>query len=46
MNKLLDAADHPITFVLFITLAVFGVRAMFVYGAKRVGAPGVAAFFK
>ncbi len=46
MERLLDALDHPIIFVLFMTLAVFGVAAMATWGAKKMGWAGIANFFQ
>jgi hypothetical protein len=46
MRGFLDNADHVLPFLIAITFAVFGVRAVLVYGFKRVGWNGPAAFFK
>lgn len=42
-NKVLDAMDHPIVFVFFMTLAVLGASALLTWGFKAAGLPGPAA---
>jgi hypothetical protein len=46
MEKTLNMLDHPLPFLLFMTLAIFGVRAVAKWGANRAGWTGVAAFFQ
>jgi hypothetical protein len=42
-GKVLDALDHPIVFVFFITLAVLGMSSLLTWGFKAAGLPGPAA---
>lgn len=46
MNDLLDGLDHPIMFVLLMTLAVASTMAIFTWGAKSMNLPGPAALFQ
>lgn len=46
MERFLDTIDHPIVFVLFMTMAVFGVAAIVTWGAKQMGWTGIANFFQ
>lgn len=46
MERILDTLDHPIMFVFFMTLAVFGTAAVATWGFKRLGWTGPAAFFQ
>lgn len=39
----LKAWDHPLLFVLFITMAVLGMQAALTWGAKSLGWNGLAA---
>lgn len=41
-GKLVEALDHPIVFVLFITMAVIGMSALLTWGFKKAGLPGPA----
>jgi hypothetical protein len=44
-DELATALDHPIFFVLLMTLLVFSTAAIFAWGAKAAGLPGLAAIF-
>jgi asparagine N-glycosylation enzyme membrane subunit Stt3 len=46
MEKFLNAMDHPIPFLLFMLLALWGLAALLTYGFKKAGMPGPAAFFQ
>lgn len=46
MSKFLDAANHPLTFIVAVTLAVTATRKLFYLGASKAGWGGVASFFK
>jgi hypothetical protein len=46
MTKLLDAVDHPLMFILFVTLAVNGMNALATHLFKQMGWTGPAAFFQ
>lgn len=39
----IKAFDHPLLFVLFITMAVLGMQAAITWGAKSIGWNGLAA---
>jgi hypothetical protein len=41
-EELLDALDHPIFFVLVMTMAVISMMAIFTYLAKTYQLPGLA----
>jgi hypothetical protein len=41
--KLVEALDHPIIFILFVTLAVCGMSTMLTWGFKSLGWSGPAA---
>lgn len=43
MKKTLDALDHPIVFVFFLTLAVIGMQSVLTWAFKSLNAPGPAA---
>lgn len=43
--KTVDALDHPLPFLLAITIAVFAVRAFAKWGFARLGWSGPLAFF-
>jgi len=42
-TEALDALDHPVVFVFFITLAVIGMTSILTWGFKRANMPGPAA---
>lgn len=46
MGKFLDAADHPVVFVLFLSMAVAGMLSILSWGAKAANHPGAAAVLK
>lgn len=46
MNSLLDKFDHPLPFLIFMLLALWGMAAILTWGAKRMGWDGVASFFQ
>lgn len=46
MNKALDALDHPVIFIFFVTLAVCGMSALLTWGFKTLGWTGPAALFQ
>jgi hypothetical protein len=46
MDRFLDALDHPIVFVLLMTVAVACTMAIFTAGAKAANLPGPAALFQ
>lgn len=46
MGKFLDGLNHPLPFVLFMTLAVVGMSALLTSAFKRLGMPGPAAVFQ
>lgn len=41
-DEFLDALDHPIFFLVVVTLGVFAMAAIFTYLAKRYNVPGLA----
>lgn len=41
-----DALDHPVMFVLFLTLAVAGMASILTWGAKASGHSGAAVLFQ
>ncbi len=43
MNKTRDALDHPLFFLLVITLGVMAMSSLLTWGAKATGYHGVAA---
>lgn len=45
-GELLDSFDHPITFVILMTVAVVSLAAIFVWLFKAAGMPGPAALFQ
>lgn len=46
MSKLVEELDHPIPFVLAITIAVMCMSALLTWGFKAAGLPGPAALFQ
>lgn len=42
-SKILDALDHPVLFIFFVTLAVLGMSALMTWGFKTLGWTGPAA---
>lgn len=40
MNRLMSTLDHPIVFVLFLTIAVLGMKSLLEAGFKTVGWSG------
>lgn len=40
---MLDSLDHPVVFILFVSLAVCGMLAILTWGAKAAGWSGAAA---
>jgi len=46
MSTIKAELRHPVTFILFTTLAVFATRAILLYAFKRAGWSGPAAFFQ
>ena len=46
MSSVLDGADHPVTFILFTSLAVAGMLSILSWGAKAAGHPGSASVLK
>lgn len=45
-GELLDSLDHPIVFVVLMTIAVVSLAAIFVWLFKAAGWPGPAALFQ
>ena len=45
-GKLLDELDHPLPFLFFMLLALWGLAAVLTHLFKRFGMPGPAAFFQ
>lgn len=43
MPKILEALDHPLPFVFFLTLAVLGMAAFMTWAAKGLRSNGLAA---
>lgn len=44
-NKITETLDHPLLFVLFITLAVCGTKALIHWGLVAANMPGPARIF-
>ena len=45
MDELRESLDHPIFFVVVVTVAVFCMASIFRWGAKAAGWPGAATVF-
>ena len=45
-GKLVQALDHPIVFIFFVTCAVAGMMTLLTWGFKSIGATGPAAVFQ
>lgn len=46
MERTLDALDHPLLFILFMTMAVFATAALLTWAFKSLGWTGPANFFQ
>lgn len=46
MERTLDALDHPLPFIFFMLLALWGLAAVLTWGSKQLGWDGPAAFFQ
>lgn len=46
MEEFLDAADHPITFVFLLAIAIACALAIMAWGAKAANLPGLASLLK
>jgi hypothetical protein len=46
MESALEKLDHPIPFLIFMLLALWGMAALLTSVFKRLGMPGPAAFFQ
>ena len=46
MNRLLETLDHPIVFVVILTIAVFAMKTLLEAGFKTVGWSGPSAIFE
>lgn len=46
INEFVDALDHPIVFVILLTIAVASMMSIFTWGAKAANLPGPAALFQ
>lgn len=42
-GKVVDALDHPLMFVIFIGMALYGLTNIVVWGSKRAGLTGLTA---
>jgi hypothetical protein len=45
MKELVETLDHPLTFILFMLLALYGLAAVIASISKKMGWTGIAAFF-
>lgn len=46
MKKFLDEMDHPVPFIFFMLLALWGMAALLTHLAKSLGYNGPASFFQ
>lgn len=46
LEALVEALDHPVTFIILVTLGVFATAHVLVYMSDKLGAPSVKAFFQ
>lgn len=46
MGKFFDTMDHPLPFLIFMLLALQGLKLAFRSAAKKMGWNGIAAFFQ
>jgi len=46
MGKWVDELNHPLLFLIFMLLALWGLAAVMTHVSKRLGLPGPAAFFQ
>lgn len=46
MGKWLDELDHPLPFLFFTLLALWGMASVLTYGFKQLGWNGPASFFQ